>query len=181
VCVCVLCVEEECQTCSWYRGKAPPVCACVCFFVCVFVRVLVVTDFETHRFLQFFVSWILIRWPKIWIIRIGEFVRTIRIIRIDEILNSILSKFWTPQNSYFAFFRVSRIFSWNLSDEMEISEKSTSHGSNHKLCTKKRPNKPLDDANNICKSSNTWTISEFLMKILRKFCDATTFHHLWDH
>ena len=50
-----------------------------------------------------------------------------------------------------------------------------------KLRSHETHNKPLDDASNICESSNTWTISEFLMIILRKFCDGITLHHLWDH
>ena len=79
------------------------------------------------------------------------------------------------------FFRISTISSRNLSNEMEISEKSSSQKLNHKLRSQETPNKPLDDACNICESSNTCTISEFLMIILRKFCDGTTFHHLWDH
>ena len=79
------------------------------------------------------------------------------------------------------FFRISRVSSWNLSDEMEISENSSGQESNHRLCSQETPNKPLDDACNICQSLNTYTISEFLMIILRKTCDGTTFHHLWDH
>jgi len=43
---------------------------------------------------------------------------------------------------------------------------------------KKHPIKPPDDASNICESSNTCTFSKFLMIILGKICDGTTFHHL---
>ena len=64
---------------------------------------------------------------------------------------------------------------------MEISENASSKESNHRLRSQETPNKPLDDASNICESSNTCTLSEFLKSILRDFCDGTTFYHLWDH
>jgi len=108
-------------------------------------------------------------------------LRIIRIIRIDEILNSHFSKYWKPQNSYFAFYSDFQNFfmksEWWNGDLRKIMEP----GIEPQIARQETPNKPLDDASNICESSNTCTISEFLMIILRKFCDGTTFHHLWDH
>jgi len=64
---------------------------------------------------------------------------------------------------------------------MEVSEHSSHQESNHGLRGQESPNKPPDDASNVCKSSKTCIFSEFLMIILTKICGGTTFHHLWDH
>jgi len=64
---------------------------------------------------------------------------------------------------------------------MEVSENSSHQESNHASCGQETPNKPPDDASNVCKSSQTCTFSEFLMIILTNFCGGTTFLQLWDH
>ena len=84
-------------------------------------------------------------------------------------------------NLRFAFFWISRNSSWSQNDAIEVSESSSHQQSNHGLCGQKTPNKPPDDASNVCKSSKTCTFWEFLMIILTNFCSGTTFHHLWDH
>ena len=118
---------------------------------------------------------------KFELFRISDFLRIIRIIRIDKISNSIFWKFCKSPNfhliaSFQNFWEIHRqvVYTWEI--------KQRNHqDSNIKSCKHESPIKPLDDASSICETRYNWMVLEFLMIILTNFCDGTTFHHLWDH
>ena len=98
-------------------------------------------NYFSERICYMFLAWI------------SEFWRIIRIIRIYEFLNSDFSKFWKPNFSIFYIFRISRNWNEKLSGDCKYDLRATHHAA------KTMPNKPLDNASNICESSNTSTFS----------------------
>ena len=122
---------------------------------------------------------LLIRWPKIRIIRISDFLRIIRIIRIDKFFNSIFWKFWKPPNFYsfssfqnFEKIKVKRIYGYlykGTNRIQAVDRANMKHPSNHLT------------APAVSAKPDTLVCLQFLMIILTKICDGTTFHPLWDH